>query len=105
MGYSGSRVALVLTAISELSRNIIMYAGFGEIILSRATRDEQEAVQVVARDKGPGIDDVDRVLNRTSMGVGASGLGLSGLQLCMDHFSIDSRPGSGTRVTCEVRPD
>lgn len=100
MGCSGSRIALILTAISELSRNIIMYAGFGEIILSRSPRGKSEAIVVTARDKGPGIADVKSMLEPAQLGAG--GMGLIGLKLCMDRFSIDSRQGTGTRVTCEV---
>lgn len=106
MGCSGSRIALVLTAISELGRNIISYAGVGEIFLSRSRNGARDAIVVVARDQGPGIDDVSMVIDRSMYGsgivAGNGGLGLSGLKLCMDRFSIESQPGAGTRVTCEV---
>lgn len=104
MGYSGSREALVLTAISELARNIITYARVGEIVLSRSKRGAREAIVVVAKDQGPGIANVSRVVERVAAGAGSrcGGLGLSSLKLCMDHFNIESRPGAGTRVTCEV---
>lgn len=102
MGCSGSQIALVLTAISELARNIIMYARTGEIILSRVTTDQGEAMMVVANDRGPGIADIPAALRRGPTETGSSGLGLSGLEQVMDGFSIDSKPGAGTRVTCEV---
>lgn len=102
MGCSESRVALILTAISELARNIISYAGSGEILLKRSNRGLKEALVVTASDQGPGISDVSIAYDRSMVAAGRSGLGLSGLKLCMDHFSIESRPGSGTRVTCEV---
>ena len=93
----------MLRAISELARNIISYADQGDIILSRITRGEKQAVVVTAKDRGPGIDDVSAVANRSTAASGSGELGLSGLQQCMDRFSIESQPGVGTQVTCEVR--
>lgn len=101
MGCSGSGVALVLTAISELARNIIMYAGSGEIILSRADAERGDTVTVTAHDQGPGIADTATALE-DGEGTGRDGLGLSGLRLVMDQFAIESRQGAGTRVTCGV---
>lgn len=103
IGLSESRVALVLTAISELARNIIRYANHGEIILSRSNSGSGEAITVVASDQGPGIEDVSVVIDRALFATDSGGLGLSGLKQCMDRFSIESRPGAGTQVTCEVR--
>ena len=105
-GCSDSRVALVLTAISELGRNIISYAGSGEITLMASNKGARDAIVVIADDQGPGIADLSIVTDQRMVEEGAgscrAGLGLSGLRLCMDHFSIESRPGAGTRVTCEV---
>lgn len=102
LGGSGSRVALVLTAISELARNILQYARSGEILLYRSTQGGSDALVVVARDEGPGMTDVDAILRRSEAETGRSDLGLSGLQHVMDHFSVTSQPGVGTCVTCEV---
>lgn len=103
MGCSGSRIALVVTAISELARNIIMYADGGEITIAPSRTDHGQAtMRVLAIDQGPGICDVEAVLARRPAGYGNSDLGLSGLRQVMDRFHIDSRPGVGTRVTCEV---
>jgi len=92
---------LILTAISELARNIISYANSGEIILTRSNRGFKESIVVVGSDQGPGIADISLHTDRPVTGAGGT-LGLNGLKLCMDYFNIDSKPGSGTRVTCEV---
>lgn len=105
MGLSESRVALVLTAISELARNIIRYAKYGEITLSRSNYGSGEVISVVASDQGPGIKDVSMIIDRAALGADSGGLGLCGLKQCMDRFSIVSQPGLGTQVTCEVRPN
>ncbi|MEE4175237.1 MAG: ATP-binding protein [Xanthomonadales bacterium] len=100
--FSGSRVALVLTAISELARNLLMHAGGGEIVLTRSREEGREGVVVLARDTGPGIADVNSVLDSPNPNPCLGGRGLSCLNACMDRFQISSRPGSGTQVECEV---
>lgn len=99
-GFSDSRVVLVLTAISELARNILMYARDGEIVLARTERGGLESIIVTATDEGPGIEDLPAVLEAAA--IAHSCRGLNGLKACMDHFHIESRPGVGTHVTCEV---
>jgi serine/threonine-protein kinase RsbT len=98
IGFSEIALTKLATALSELGRNILRYAGRGEVIL-RPAPGPRPGVEVVARDDGPGIADVGAVLSprfrsRTGMGVG-----LRGTQRIMDHFEVDSSPGRGTRVT------
>jgi serine/threonine-protein kinase RsbT len=100
-GFSGSRVALVLTAISELARNILKYARSGEILISQIDQRDRKSIVVIAADQGPGINDLSAVLNQSA--TAQSYRGLNGLKSCMDDFRIESRPGLGTQVTCEVR--
>ncbi len=82
-----------------------MHAGTGEILLTCSGKGLKKGIKVIAKDKGPGIADVSRLFERPNGGAGCSGLGLTGLRLVMDHFSIDSQPGAGTLVTCEVLAD
>ncbi len=100
-GFSGSRVALVLTAISELARNILKYARSGEILISRIDQRDRKSIVVIAADQGPGIADLSAVLEQCA--TAQNYRGLNGLKSCMDDFRIESRPGRGTQVTCEVR--
>ena len=102
-GFSGSRVALVLTAISELARNILMYARRGEIVLSQIDQRDRKSIVVMAADQGPGIEDLRSVLDHSMTATAHNCRGLNGLKACMDDFRIESRPGVGTQVTCEVR--
>lgn len=102
-GFSGSRVALVLTAISELARNILCYARSGEIILTQIDQRNRKSIVVVAADQGPGIQDLSAVLADTTTTVPHGCRGLNALKACMDDFRIESRPEVGTQVTCEVR--
>ncbi len=95
-GFSGSRAALVLTAISELARNILMYARSGEIILSPIDQRNRKSIVVIASDQGPGIPNLDTLLDQ-SLSTASHGGGLNGLKACMDDFRIVSRPGVGTQ--------
>lgn len=99
VGFVGSDLTLIATAISEVARNIISYAEAGEILLGMASRDGRQGLLVVARDEGPGIADIDLAM-RDGYSTGKSlGLGLPGARRLMDEFEIWSEPGKGTRVT------
>lgn len=97
-GFSNTDATLIATAISELSRNIIRYAIEGEIILSTAQKSGKIGIVVVARDKGPGIVDIEHAMVMGYSTSGSLGIGLPGVSRLMDDFKIDSRPGSGTLV-------
>jgi serine/threonine-protein kinase RsbT len=98
VGFSGSDLTLIATAISELARNIIDYARRGEIILSDVRQNERRGIAVVARDDGPGIPDIEKAMqDGFSTGKGL-GLGLPGARRLMDEFEIDSALGKGTTV-------
>lgn len=91
-----SRIA---TAVSELARNILKYAGQGEIILRRIVGKTGRGMEVVAQDNGPGIADRDRALSDHFSSGGTLGLGLPGVRRMMDEFDLASESGNGTRVT------
>jgi serine/threonine-protein kinase RsbT len=59
---SGSELTLIATAISEVARNIVSYAGKGEIVLRVVRRGQQRGLLVIARDQGPGIADLERAM-------------------------------------------
>jgi serine/threonine-protein kinase RsbT len=91
---------LLATAISEVARNITTYAKRGEVILSIVRDDDgREGIRVVARDEGPGIEDIDRALQDGYTSGGGLGLGLPGARRLVDEFDIESAPSEGTTVT------
>ena len=99
LGFSGSSLTVIATAISEVARNIVEYAKAGEIVLSPIYQNPKRGILIVARDEGPGIPDVSRALqDGFSTGKGL-GLGLPGAKRLMDEFEIASAPGTGTTVT------
>ena len=87
------------TAVSELSRNIVKYAGRGEVYLQLVDRSGRVGVQVMAQDRGPGIGDPDSALTDHYSTAGTLGLGLPGVKRLMDEFELDTSPGNGTRIT------
>ena len=91
---------LLATAISEVARNITTYATRGEVLLS-IVRDNggREGIRVVARDSGPGIEDVDLAMQDGYTSGGGLGLGLPGARRLVDEFDIDTAPSQGTTVT------
>ena len=91
---------LLATAISEVARNITTYAGRGEVLLSVVQDDNGRAgIQVIARDDGPGIEDVELALQDGYTSGGGLGLGLPGARRHVDEFEIESAPSMGTTVT------
>jgi serine/threonine-protein kinase RsbT len=99
VGFAGSDLTVIATAISEVSRNIVSYARRGEIILHVEEDRHRRGIVVVARDEGPGIPDVERAMRDGFSTAGSLGLGLPGARRLMDDFGIESRVGSGTVVT------
>lgn len=98
-GFTGSDLTLIATAISELARNIVEYAGEGEIVLSLLTNGSRRGIAVVASDRGPGIPDVAQAMQDGYSTSKSLGLGLPGARRLMDEFEIESEMGTGTTVT------
>jgi serine/threonine-protein kinase RsbT len=91
---------LLATAISEVARNITTYATRGEVVLSVVRDDNgRRGIQVIARDQGPGIEDLELALQDGYTSGGGLGLGLPGARRLVDDFSIETAPGQGTKVT------
>ena len=97
---SSTDQTLLATAISEVARNITTYATRGEVLLS-IVRDARgrRGVRVIARDDGPGIDDLERALTDGYTTGGGLGLGLPGARRLVDDFDIQSELNQGTTVT------
>jgi serine/threonine-protein kinase RsbT len=99
IGFSGTDLTVIATAISEVARNITTYAGAGEIHLQVVCRGRKRGLGVVAVDEGPGIADLERALTDGYTTANGMGLGLPGTRRLMDEFDIWSEVGVGTRVT------
>lgn len=97
VGFSRPDATKIAVVISELARNITLYTEGGTITLIPHT-GQRRGMKVIAQDQGPGIEDVERVLNggyTTSKGLG---MGISGSKKIMDEFEIQSVPEAGTTI-------
>lgn len=98
IGFSMTDTTLISTAISEIARNIIKYAGEGEITITRVEQNGQAGITVIARDEGPGIPDITVAMQDGYSTSGGLGLGLPGSRRLMDEFDIVSHIQIGTTV-------
>ncbi len=98
LGFSRTDLTILATAVSEMTRNIVRFAGTGEVVIELID-GPRRGVQVVARDAGPGIPDVDKALSDGYSTYDGLGLGLPGARRLMDEFAVVSEPGRGTTVT------
>lgn len=98
MGCTSTQATLVATVISELARNILLYAGHGEMFLQTAAKESMTGIKITARDEGPGIQNIGKAMMNGYSTSGGLGLGLSGVKQIADSFHITSKPGSGVDV-------
>ncbi len=99
MGFSEADQARLETVISELARNIVLYAGEGAIKAQVVTKDKRRGLKIQALDHGPGIADIEQAMKDGYTTSGGLGSGLGGAKRMMDEFHVESAPGLGTRVT------
>ena len=99
LGFSAIELTMIVTAISELARNIVRYAGHGAIHLKVERNHVMTGMVVVASDDGPGIVDVAKAMQDGFSTSGGLGMGLPGVRRLMDDFRIECPTGGGTVVT------
>jgi serine/threonine-protein kinase RsbT len=97
-GFSLVDQTKIVTAASELARNTLDYGGGGEVTIEVLYEGARKGVRLVFIDRGPGIADVEMALKDGYTTGGGLGLGLSGARRLCSEFSIESKPGEGTRV-------
>ena len=78
LGLSGNDQVSVVIAVSEITRNILRYAGQGTIVFKSVRENETPGLMVIAQDEGPGIANLNLVLQDGYSTGGGLGLGLSG---------------------------
>ncbi len=98
LGFPASEQIKVATVVSELARNIIQYVGRGRVELE-LLKGEKRGLEIRAIDQGAGIPHLEGVLAGEYQSDTGMGMGLRGAQRLMDDFTVESKPGLGTRVT------
>lgn len=98
LGFGNVDQARIATAISELARNIFLYAEKGEICIEVVEQSDKKGLRIMATDQGPGIPDIRQALEDGYTSSGGLGAGLPGVKRLMDDFSIDSTLKGGTEI-------
>jgi serine/threonine-protein kinase RsbT len=98
LGFSSVDQARITTAISELARNIYLYAGNGKVCIEPITEGVRKGLKIVASDTGPGIHDIRKVMQDGYTTSGGLGAGLPGVKRLMDEFTINSTVDIGTEI-------
>jgi serine/threonine-protein kinase RsbT len=98
-GLSKTEQTLIATAISEVARNIVVYAHRGEVVLAPLDDEGRRGVLVVARDEGPGIANPDLAMRDGYSTTNSLGMGLPGAKRLMDEFELSTIVGKGTTIT------
>ncbi len=107
IGLSKFTAVKVATAVSELARNIVFYAGKGTVELNVTEDERGPSLQIVASDMGPGIEarKLDEIWGGTYKSQRGMGKGLLAVKKLVSDFHLETGPGKGTRVTCLFRGD
>ncbi|TCP23828.1 serine/threonine-protein kinase RsbT [Scopulibacillus darangshiensis] len=98
MGFGQVDQARITTAISELARNIYLYAQNGEIDVEAFGKVGRIGLKIISTDQGPGISDIRLVMQDGYTTSGGLGAGLPGVKRLMDDFKIHSQEGRGTEI-------
>jgi serine/threonine-protein kinase RsbT len=100
LGFGPIDQARIATAVSELARNIFLYGGTGNVTVRDIEKGSRKGIEIICEDQGPGIPNIDLVMQdgySTSRGMG---MGLPGAKRLMDEFDIKSKEGEGTTIIC-----
>src|SRR5918993_472700 len=87
------------TAVSELARNAFRYAGGGRAEFFLRVEENRPILGVSVQDKGPGISNLQTILDGRYQSATGMGLGIIGAKRLSDEFEIETVPGGGTSVT------
>ena len=99
LGFGITDVTRIITAASELARNVFLYAGSGVVRCRVVNLSDQVGLELIVEDHGPGIADVDQAMQPGYTTGNGLGLGLPGAKRLMDEMEIESEAGKGTKIT------
>lgn len=99
LGFGGSDLTMIATAISEIARNIVDHAKRGIITLAPIHNSNTQGILIVARDEGPGIKNVLQAMQYGYSSRNGLGVGLPGAKWLMDEFEVQTELGKGTIIT------
>jgi len=88
----------LITAASELARNMVVYGGGGTVLLEQIGNDGRQGVRVTFEDQGPGIPDVTLAMRDGYTSGNGLGLGLGGAKRLVHDFDLRTEAGKGTTI-------
>ncbi|ANJ55850.1 anti-sigma regulatory factor [Pseudomonas silesiensis] len=89
----------LVTAVSELARNTMVYGGGGDMDWQILDENARTGLRLVFRDEGPGIPDIKLAMTDGWTSGSGLGLGLTGAKRLVEEFELETTPGKGTRIT------
>jgi serine/threonine-protein kinase RsbT len=98
LGFALTAVVGIVTALSEMTRNMLTYAGRGELVIESIREGDRSGILITAHDEGPGIPDLQKAMMDGYSTSGGLGMGLPGIKRLMDSFEIRTEPEKGTTV-------
>lgn len=98
IGFSSLDQTRIITAVSELARNIVVHAKTGRVSAFRVDAAGRKGIKVVFEDKGQGIADIEKAMTDGFSSVHSLGIGLKGAKRLVDEFDLKSARGLGTTV-------
>ncbi|MBD3268141.1 anti-sigma regulatory factor [bacterium] len=99
IGFGLTDVTRIVTAVSELARNVSLYAGTGVMRWRRiAANPKNKGIEIVFEDHGPGISNIGEAMQQGFTTSGGLGMGLPGAERLMGEMEVQSEPGKGTTV-------
>ncbi len=98
MGFGITDTTRIVTAASELARNIVKYAGAGTMVIRAIEQEARAGLELVFADRGPGIADIQQAMTEGYSTTGGLGMGMPGAKRLMDDMTVRSTLGEGTSV-------
>jgi serine/threonine-protein kinase RsbT len=98
VGFGTTETTRIITAASELGRNVFKYAGKGSMYWRILQKGTASGVELRFEDHGPGIADLDAAMREGHTTGGGLGMGLPGAKRLMDEMDVQTAPGEGTTV-------
>ena len=98
LNFSLTDVTRIVTAASELARNVFLYAGSGVMKWRALNGGSELGMELRFEDHGPGIPDLEQAMAEGYSTSGGLGLGLPGSQRLMDEMEVSSKSGAGTTI-------
>ncbi len=103
LGFVAQDQTRITTAVSEIARNAIEYGKGGRIEYRVADKDGAPHLEIIVRDTGPGIKDIDGILDGVHRSTTGMGIGILGARRLMDAFAVETAPRHGTKITMAKR--